>query len=81
MFEVGVIKAKRSAFFPYRYFELFGKRKKKKSTTEFFILNLLISFRINCLKLAFSVFEIKLFIVIFFSNLLLKSFMEDRFMI
>ena len=67
MLKVALIKTKRNAF-PTHILNL----KKKKS--EFFILKFFISSRINCLKLSLSISEIMSFIVIFFSNPLLKSF-------
>ena len=73
MFKVALIKTKRNAF-PTRILNF----KLKKNFFEFFILKFFISSRINCLKLSLSISEIKSFIVIFFSNPLLKHFYRKQ---
>ena len=73
MFKVALIKTKRNAF-PTRILNF----KLKKKIFEFFILKFFISSRINCLKLSLSISEIKSFIVIFFSNPLLKHFYRKQ---
>ena len=73
MFKVALIKTKRNAF-PTRILNF----KLKKKFFEFFILKFFISSRINCLKLSLSISEIKSFIVIFFSNPLLKHFYRKQ---
>ena len=71
MFKVALIKTKRNAF-PTRILNF----KLKKKIFEFF--KFFISSRINCLKLSLSISEIKSFIVIFFSNPLLKHFYRKQ---
>ena len=74
MFKVALIKTKRNAF-PT---SILNFKLKKKKKFEFFILKFFISSRINCLKLSLSISEIKSFIVIFFSNPLLKHFYRKQ---